>query len=99
MDALTPLQCFIAGLVGSLLCCSALGLLGWRQLRRLKARNPDHFADLDGEAWREKELKASRDEEEFHWRRREVELLERLVENQEVMIGLLRQSLDEKALS
>jgi hypothetical protein len=98
VDAVTPLQCFIVGIASSLLVCSALWFLGWRYLDGLRKRNPDYFANLAKEGELKRERRASLEEEVLHLRRREVELMERIVENQEVMIGLLRQSLSEKSV-
>jgi hypothetical protein len=99
VDAFTPLQCFVAGLVSTSLLGCVVWFLGWRYVVRMRAQDPDFFAKLTREAQRKKERKASLEEEGFHLRRREVELMERIVENQEVMIGLLRQSLEEKVVS
>jgi hypothetical protein len=97
VDALTPLQCFIAGVGTVLVGSSVLGLFGWRHLAGLRKRDPEFFARLAEESRLKKADAASSEEEGLRLRRREVELMERIVENQEVMIGLLRQSLEEKA--
>jgi hypothetical protein len=95
MIELTPLQCFIAGFLSTSLICSVFLFLARRHLVKLRKRNPEFFANLAKGAQR----KIDREEEGFELRRREVELMERIVENQEVMIGLLRQSLEEKAVT
>ena len=44
--AWTPWQCFLAGLVASLLVGATLGLLLWRHLAALRERDPDYFTRL-----------------------------------------------------
>jgi hypothetical protein len=92
------MQCFVAGLAFSLLGVAVLGFLGRRWYLAERKRNPDFFTNLDGEMQRRKP-KSSPEEAEFELRHREIELMERIVKNQEVMIELLRQSLSEKPVS
>jgi hypothetical protein len=97
--ALTPLQSFVIGVVSALIAGLTLVLLVRRSAAKLREKHPDYFANFAHEVERKKELKAKRDDEELSLRRREVELLETMVENQEVIIRLLRHSLEEKAMS
>ena len=99
MDTLTPLQCFAAGLALSLFIIAALGLLAWRRIAELRARDPEAYLAAFEKERQRQEKKALLEETAYDLRQREMELLERIAKNQEVMIDLLRQSLGEQALS
>ncbi|MFO0811324.1 MAG: hypothetical protein U0746_22060 [Gemmataceae bacterium] len=97
MNELTPLQCFIGGMVISLLIGAVVWWLVWRKVSELRKRSPELFAK-DGAARRAR-LNALTGGQALDTRQRELELLERIAKNQEVMIELLRQSLGERVMS
>jgi hypothetical protein len=99
VDHITPLQCFIAGLGMSLIGIGAIWMLIWHQIVKQRRLRFGAIAPAPFDVGPEKGPQGRSEDEHLVLRRREVELMERIVENQEVMIGLLRQSLEEKVLS